>query len=79
MRTLLLTLALSLISAAAFAQEGPRRPPRTVIDFSEVRISGTVARPAIEYVRAVRGARFRSLVRSRTSFVGELDRSIDAL
>lgn len=52
---------------------------KTVLDFSEVVVMGTVERPDIAYIQPRRRAHFRSLIRFRTSFRPELEISVEAL
>lgn len=84
MKTLLCAIALSLATIPAVAQNEISPTPtqykkRTLIDMTSVNVQGAVTRPDHAYVLIVNGARFRSLVRARSTFLPELDTSIDAL
>lgn len=63
------------LSSAAFAQKKYQR--KTVVDFSELQISGQLVRPEATLVRARGRTKFRPLIRYRGDFRPELLRSID--
>lgn len=80
----MLTLMLSLPAGPAWAQEAPPAPDvaykrRTVVDFSEVKISGELVKPSTTYVNTRRRTDFQPLIRVRGDFRPELLSSIDAL
>lgn len=52
---------------------------RTVLDFSEVEITGEVIRPEGSYLHSRGRTRFESLIRTRIDFRPELLRSIEQL
>jgi hypothetical protein len=52
---------------------------KTVIDFSEVRLTGEVERPAATYVRARGKLKFRPLIHRRSDFRPELQKSLEQL
>lgn len=82
-----LCLALLLIPNLTWAAEPTSAPPppavsyakRTLLEFSEVQVSGEVTRPAGDFLTARRKARFRSLIRLRNSYQSELEVSVDRL
>ena len=84
MKTLLFAALLSLAAVPALAQNetsptATRYKKRTLIDMTSVNVQGAVTRPDHAYLLIVNGARFRSLVRARSTFLPELDTSIYAL
>lgn len=83
--TILVASALALASTAT-AQTKSDTPKdtvrfqrRTLIEFSDVEVTGEVTRPEATLVNARTGARFRSLIRYRGDFRPELLSSLDAL
>lgn len=85
---LVVVLGLSLLGEVAWATEpAPSATPapqvvhaaRTVLDFSEVTLTAEVTRPAGSFLTARRRARFRSLVRLRNDFRGEIERTAERL
>lgn len=83
-RTLLVLAALSLPSSLASADEPVegdtvRFAKKTVLELSELEVSGTLTRPAHSLVLSRRRTRFTSLIRTRADFHPELERSTDSL
>lgn len=84
-----LLLALLLIPNLTWAAEPTPTPApptaavnyakRTLLEFSEVQVSGEVTRPAGDFLTARKKARFRSLIRLRNSYQSELEVSVDRL
>jgi hypothetical protein len=56
-----------------------RYTQRTLVEFSNLEITGEVVRPSMTLIQGRRSARFRSLIRYRGDFRPELLRSIDAV
>jgi len=79
MKKALLAAAVACFPLTAIAQVHPQRPPAQVIIFSDCPIDGQTMRPSDTYFAAKRRTTFPSLVRLRSSFVPELQRSVDAL
>lgn len=52
---------------------------KTVIDFSDVDISGELTKPEGQYIKNRKKTRFRSLIQLRGNFRPELHRSVSAL
>lgn len=52
---------------------------RTIIEFSELRLSGEVVRPSDAFILVPKRSRFRSLIRLRGDFAPELLRSVERL
>lgn len=52
---------------------------KTVIDFSDVDITGELTKPEGQYVKNRKKTRFRSLIELRGNFRPELHRSVSAL
>lgn len=52
---------------------------KTVIDFSDVDISGELTKPEGQYIKNRKKTRFRSLIELRGTFRPELYRSVSAL
>lgn len=52
---------------------------KTVIDFSDVDVSGELTKPEGQYIKNRKKTRFRSLIQLRGNFRPELHRSVSAL
>lgn len=52
---------------------------RTLIDFNDVTLEGELAKPEGSYMHSHRTAKFNTLINYRTSFVPELQKSVDNL
>ena len=52
---------------------------KTVIDFNDVQIEGDLTKPEGSYGMAINKAKFKSLIRLRTDFNPELQKSADHL
>ena len=80
MKKALLVAALAVFPLSASAQvKAPARAPAEVINFGEVPLDGHIARPTESYVVIKRATTFASMVRLRSNFAPELQRSVDAL
>ncbi|MEQ9500704.1 MAG: hypothetical protein RIT81_27785 [Deltaproteobacteria bacterium] len=77
----LLTLMLTVPGVAFAEEEAPQEAfkKKTVIEFSEVRLSGELVKPSATLVRVRRKTRFVPLIRVRGDFRPELLASTDAL
>lgn len=80
--------ALALVGTAstALAQETVIREAdkvvykkRTIIDFNDVTLEGELVKPEGSYMHTHRTAKFTTLINYRTSFVPELQKSVDNL
>lgn len=80
--------ALTLVGTAstALAQETVIREAdkvvykkRTIIDFNDVTLEGELVKPEGSYMHTHRTAKFTTLINYRTSFVPELQKSVDNL
>lgn len=80
-----LGLAACTLCTPALADEPMRAPDQvrfkktTVMEFTQIEVSAELTRPAHSLILSRRGARFRSLIRSRADFRPELERSVDNL
>lgn len=79
-------LLVLLPSFAWAAQPSPIPSPpelryakKTLLDFSELAVTGEVTRPAGDFLTARKKARFSSLIRLRNTFQSELEVSVDRL
>jgi RNA polymerase sigma-70 factor (ECF subfamily) len=81
----LILLAALVQPTAAAAQDDPPPPPevvyprRSVIEFSELRLTGEVQGPSGSYIQSRGRARFRLLVQVRDNFLPEILRSVERL
>lgn len=72
-------------AGVASAQEVIREQDRvvykkqTLVDFNDVTLEGELAKPEGTYLHSHRTARFTTLINYRTSFVPELQKSVDNL
>jgi hypothetical protein len=82
-RILALTAVLFAAPLSADAQQDPEPeiivPRRTMLEFSELTVTGETQRPRDVYILSRRGARFRVLIQIRADFRPELLRSVEAL
>ena len=87
-RTLLLTTLLSGLALSSTSRAEPtvvvepdatRFKTKTVLDFTEITVSGEVTKPKATLIMGRGRARFRTLIRVRGDFRPELFRSRDNL
>lgn len=86
-RTFLVAMVVTLsLAGAAMAQDTVIQEEdkvvfqkKTVIDFSDVDISGELTKPEGQYIKNRKKTRFRSLIELRANFRPELHRSVSAL
>lgn len=88
MRTIPLLSALLVLSFAAtsFAEDKVIREEdktvfkkKTIVDFNDVTLDGELTKPEGSYLITKNNARFKSLIKLRTNFVPELQKSVDNL
>ena len=77
-------LVLLMFSGIAFADDNQEEPKviykeRTEIDFEGVEISGELVRPQGALVLDRRKAQFNSMIKLRTDFDDEMDKSVDEI
>jgi len=85
-------IVLALLAAPAFAEEAKEAMPkviqepdkivvrkRTVIDFSDVTVEGELTKPEGSYLLNRNRTRFQSLIKLRSDFNPELQKSADNL
>lgn len=81
----LVAVAVMATASVAVAQEVIREEDRvvyrqrTLVDFNDVTLEGELAKPEGTYMHSHRTARFNTLINYRTSFVPELQKSVDNL
>lgn len=82
----LVALGVMGAASAAMAQENVIREAdrtvykqRTLVDFNDVTLEGELAKPEGTYLHSHRTARFSTLINYRSSFVPELQKSVDNL
>lgn len=82
MRTMLLALAMSLLTVPALAQEeaaAQGEPPPTEYNFDDDLVQGDLVRPDGEMLNVRRRGRRGSLIRIREHFIPEMLKSIEDL
>lgn len=74
----ILAIAQVAFVAPAMAQEVKYRQ-KTIIDFDDVLLEGTLKKPTGAYITERRELTFKTLIRTRTNFEQEMFRSVDVL
>jgi len=78
-------LLLLVLSTAAHADDGKEKEPkvvykeRTEIDFESVEVSGELVRPQGALLLDRKRAQFNSMIKLRTDFDDEMDKSVDEI
>jgi len=79
-------LSISLLGTTAFAQDTVIQEEdrveyqkKTVVDFSDVQVEGSLTKPEGSYIKNRKKTRFRSLIELRGNFRPELRRSVSRL
>ena len=71
---------LEIVVASWLALSGaPEFKKKTVLDFTQVKITGEVARPNMTRVQVRGRSKFRPLIQHRESFRPELEKSVEQL
>ena len=79
MNVLALGLFLTLTGDPTVEPDRIVHAKKTVIEFSELKLSGTVVGPEGCYLDARKKAKFRTFLRLRNSFRSELESSVDRI
>ena len=69
----------SLLAAVLVSTDKTAYKRNTVIDFTGIKVTGEVVRPAVTLVRGRARSKFRPLVQSRGDFRPELMKSLDQI
>jgi len=77
-------ILLFLFSGIAYANDDKKEPKvvykeRTEIDFESVEVSGELVRPQGSLVLDRKRAQFNSMIKLRTDFDDEMDKSVDEI
>jgi hypothetical protein len=77
-------LVLFILSGVAYANDKKEEPKvvykeRTEIDFESVEVSGELVRPQGSLVLERKRAQFNSMIKLRTDFDDEMDKSVDEI
>ena len=86
MRTyFIMTFALILFAGQAYADDSKKEDPkviykeRTEIDFEGVEVQGELVRPQGSLILDRKRAQFNSMIKLRTDFDDEMDKSVDEI
>lgn len=82
-KKLVIFLAILAFAPVAFVVPAEAREvqyrQRTIIDFDDVLLEGTLRKPTGAYITERRELTFKTLIRTRTNFEQEMFRSVDVL